>query len=261
MPNPFLDAALAAAEAAADVIRHAYERPFDVRYKQDESPVTEVDENAERAIKQVLQSRFPDHGFYGEEFGQENADAEYLWLIDPIDGTKSFVRRYPVFSTQIALMHRGELIVGVSSAPCWYGTERLWAARGEGAFFARGEDLPRALRISKVDRLDRATLSTGNLKSLAQSPSWARFGELVPQLHRIRGYGDFLHYHWLADGKLDAVLESDLNILDIAALTVILREAGAVVTQLDGGEVGLDTRNLLAAVPALHRAILEKLDY
>ena len=112
-----------------------------------------------------------------------------------------------------------------------------------------------------MDRLDRATLSTGNLKSLAQSPAWARFGELIPRLHRIRGYGDFLHYHWLADGKLDAVLESDLNILDIAALTVILREAGAVVSELGGGPVNLDTRNLLAAVPALHPALLEALAY
>ena len=260
-PNPYLQAALDAADAAAQVIRTAYAQPFDVRYKQDASPVTEVDENAEKAIKQVLQTRFPEHGFFGEEFGRENADADFLWLIDPIDGTKSFVRRYPVFSTQIALMHRGELIVGVSSAPCWYGTERLWAARGEGAWFARDDEAPRSLAVSAVDRLDRATLSTGNLKSLAQSPAWARFGELIPRLHRIRGYGDFLHYHWLADGKLDAVLESDLNILDIAALTVILREAGAVVSELDGGEVNLDTRNLLAAVPALHPVLLEALAY
>lgn len=266
MPSAHISAALEAASAAARVIRKAYRGNFTVRYKADASPVTEVDVAAERTIKETLRARFPDHGFYGEELGQEQADAEYLWLIDPIDGTKAFVRGYPVFSVQIGLMHRGALIAGVSCAPCWNaetaGGETLWAERGHGAWRLRGVDRdPEPLQVSETDAFDQAILSTGNLASLSQSDAWARFGALIPRLHRIRGYGDFLHYHWLAAGRLDAVVESDVNILDISALAVIVREAGGLFTDLEGRELTLETRSVLASVPALHAPLLEALRY
>lgn len=256
--SPFMAAALAAAAAAADVIRPAYRGSFQVRYKADASPVTEVDENAELAIKAVLRARFPGHGFYGEETGRDHLDAEYLWLVDPIDGTKGFVRGYPIFSTQIALMHRGELVLGVSSAPCWMGGagETVHAERGGGAWLD-GE----RLHMSTIGALQKAALSTGNLASLAKSTAWARLGRLIPVLHRIRGYGDFLHYHYLASGRIDAVIESDVNILDIAALTVIVREAGGVFTDLAGEAVGLETRSVLAANPDLHAQLLREIAY
>jgi histidinol-phosphatase len=259
MAGEFLEAAIDAARAAGEIIRKAYRGNFDVQYKADASPVTEVDVAAERAIKTLLQSRFPDHGFFGEETGQSQLDAEHLWLVDPIDGTKAFVRGYPVFSVQIALMHRGELVLGVSCAPCWNEGlgELLWAQNGHGAW--RGLlDTPMSqferLQVSTIDSLAKATLSTGNLATLARSPQWAELGRLIPQLHRIRGYGDFLHYHWLAAGKLDAVVESDVNILDIAALAVIVREAGGRFTDLSGGPLSLDTRTVLASNGKLHAA-------
>lgn len=249
MTSTFLPAAFDAAQAAADIIRKAYRGNFSVSYKADASPVTEVDVNAEKAVKSLLQQRFPAHGFYGEETGRESADAEYLWLVDPIDGTKAFVRGYPLFSVQIALMHRGELILGVSYAPCWNGAagEIVFAEKGRGAWF--GEE---RLQVSAVDTLSKATLSTGNLATLAKSPQWATLGKMIPQLHRIRGYGDFLHYHMLANGKIDAVVESDVNILDIAALTVIVREAGGTFTDLNGAPVGLNTTSVLATNGKLH---------
>lgn len=247
--SPHLTAALEAAEAASTLIRRAYRGNFSVSYKADASPVTEVDVAAEKAINQILQSRFPAHGFYGEETGQSAMDAEYLWLVDPIDGTKGFVRGYPMFSVQIALMQRGELILGVSSAPCWNGGagEVIQAEKGQGAWL-NGE----RLRVSEVSALKHATLSTGNLATLAKSPQWAELGKLIPQLHRIRGYGDFVHYHLLASGKIDAVVESDVNILDIAALAVIVREAGGRFTDLNGRELGLGTTTVLASNGSLH---------
>jgi histidinol-phosphatase len=258
-PSEFLDVAIDAARAAGEIIRRAYRGNFDVQYKADASPVTEVDVAAEEAIKAVLRARFPAHGFYGEETGKDQAGAEFLWLVDPIDGTKAFVRGYPVFSVQIALMHHGELVLGVSCAPCWNEGlgELLWAQAGLGAW--RGLlDTPsekfERLQVSTVDLLAKATLSTGNLATLARSPQWAELGRLIPQLHRIRGYGDFLHYHWLAAGKLDAVVESDVNILDIAALAVIVREAGGCFTDLDGAPLSLDTRTVLASNGRLHQA-------
>ena len=251
MHSEFLKAALDAAEAASVLIRKAYQGNFSVEYKADASPVTEVDVAAEKAIKQVLQSRFPAHGFYGEETGREQADADYLWLVDPIDGTKAFVRGYPMFSVQIALMHRGELVLGVSAAPAWNGGagEIIHAEKGKGAWLGTQQ-----LRVSEIGDLAKATLSTGNLARLAKSPQWAELGRLIPRLHRIRGYGDFVHYHMLAAGKLDAVVESDVNILDIAALTVIVREAGGTFTDLNGAPVGLQTTTVLASNGRLHSA-------
>jgi histidinol-phosphatase len=254
MKNAHLDAALQAAAAAGRIIRKAFRGKFKVRYKADATPVTEVDEAAEVAIRRLLKKKFHGHGFYGEETGQERTDAEYVWLVDPIDGTKAFVRGYPIFSVQIALMHKGELVLGVSHAPCWGKGETLHAVKGGGAW--RG---PSRMRVSDVSRLDQATLSTGNLATLADSPGWARLGELIPKLHRIRGYGDFLHYHYLAAGKVDAVIESDVGILDIAALAVIVREAGGTFTDLSGGAVDLGTRSVLASNGRLHETLRKAL--
>jgi histidinol-phosphatase len=249
MNSPFLDTALDAARAAADVIRHYYQRNLEVVIKADKSPVTQADVETEKVIHKVISERFPSHGFYGEETGQSAIDAEYLWLVDPIDGTKAFVREYPFFSTQIALMHRGRLILGVSSAPV-YG-ELAWGEAGKGAFL---NDKP--IRVSELDTIEASAISGGNLKSLANSDRWARYGKLVARAHRIRGYGDFLHYHLLAAGKIDVVIESDVNILDIAALSVIVEAAGGKFTDLHGGALNLDTTTVLASNGKLHSAVL-----
>jgi histidinol-phosphatase len=248
-----LDAALAAATAAAELIRESYGRNPRVRTKQDGSPVTETDVAAEQAIRAIVQDRFPEDGFYGEESAAERMDAERLWLVDPIDGTKSFVRGYPMFSTQIALSHCGRLELGVSSAPV-YG-ETAWAERGGGAWL-NGEPLT----VSRIAAIEQATLSTGNLRSLAGRRHWAALGRLVARLDRIRGYGDFLHYHLLAAGRIEAVIESDIHILDIAALTVIVEEAGGRVTDLEGAPIGLQSQSILATNGVLHDGLLAELN-
>lgn len=253
--SPFLAAAHAAADAAEVVIRHYYEAGVDVEIKSDATPVTRADVESEQAIREVIRERFPDHGFFGEETGRHSIDAESVWLIDPIDGTKSFVRRYPLFSTQIALMHRGELVLGLSNAPLF--GQRAWAERGQGAFLNG-----RRIRVAATDGLEHATLSTGNLKSIALSPRWSDLGRLIARVNRARGYGDFYHYHLLASGSIDLVVESDVNILDVAALAVIVREAGGVFTDLTGGELTLATRDVLAAAnPALHAAVRSMLPW
>lgn len=256
----FFERALAAAQRAADaaeaITRARYRSgAFSVDIKADATPVTEADREAEAAIKRVLRETFPEHAFYGEEEGREG-DGDFLWLIDPIDGTKAFVRGYPMFSTQIALMYAGQLVLGVSAA-AEYG-ERTWAVRGGGAFLRRADGEVVPMRIAQAREFDaQAAISTGNLKSLAASPArWNALAGLVRRVGRIRGYGDFLHYHLLARGAIDLVVESDLNILDIAALVVILREAGGVFTDLDGRDIDLDTRSALAGNAALHAQAL-----
>ena len=186
------------------------------------TPVTQADVECEQAIREIILAAFPEHGFFGEETGRTQEDAEYLWLVDPIDGTKGFVRQYPFFSTQIALMHHGEIILGVSSGTMM--DELAWAEKGQGAWLNG-----KPLKVSNIDNPDRAAVSVGNLKSLAKSDGWA------------------------------AVIESDVNILDIAALSIIVTEAGGVFTNINGGKVDLDIRSVLAANSSLHMKYLKLL--
>lgn len=247
--SEFLQVALAAADEAAEISRGYYAGNFTVTTKADMTPVTQADIECEQAIRKTILGHFPEHGFYGEETGRTEDDAEYLWLVDPIDGTKGFVRQYPFFSTQIALMHRGEIILGVSSGTMM--DELAWAEKGQGAWLNG-----RRLSVSAIDDPDRAAVSVGNLKSLAASEGWSSLGNIVERADRIRGYGDFYHYHLLAAGKIEAVIESDVNILDIAALSIIVTEAGGLFTDMNGDKPTLGIRSVLAANPTLHEKYL-----
>jgi histidinol-phosphatase len=247
-----LRAALDAAQQASAIALSLYQRNVAVRIKADKSPVTEADVRCEIAIREIIDSRFPGHGFYGEETGSRDRDAEYLWLVDPIDGTKAFVREYSMFSTQIALMRAGEMQLGVSSAPV-YG-ELCYAEKGSGAFLN-----DRRIGVSQVASLDEAFISVGNMKSLAVGPQWKKYGEMIARASRIRGYGDFLHYHLLASGKIDVVIETDVNILDIAACVAIVTEAGGRFTQLDGGPITLESTTVLASNGPMHEVVLQSL--
>ena len=258
-----LQAASKAATLAEKGIRKYFNGSFDVDIKEDNSPVTVADVEAEKTIRASLLDDYADYGFYGEETGQLHADASHLWLVDPIDGTKSFVRHSPFFSTQIALMSAQGLVVGVSNAPCYGadagtegGGERVEAALGFGCRFNGRE-----VYTSDVTSLEKAYLSAGNLKTMANSAdSWQRYGQLIRTVARVRGYGDFCHYHQLVSGQADLVVESDVNILDIAALVVAVREAGGVFTDLQGGDITLETTSVLAAAtPELHAAALSML--
>ena len=248
----FLRVALEAASRAADISRSYYAGNFTVTTKEDLTPVTQADVECEQAIREIILKAFPEHGFYGEETGRTQEDAEYLWLVDPIDGTKGFVRQYPFFSTQIALMHGDDIILGVSNGTMM--GELAWAEKGQGAWLNG-----KPLKVSGIDNPDRAAVSVGNLKSLASSDGWSSLGSIVERADRIRGYGDFYHYHLLASGKIEAVIESDVNILDIAALSVIVTEAGGVFTSLNGEKPTLGIRSVLAANPSLHAKYLELL--
>jgi histidinol-phosphatase len=247
-----MTAAREAAAAAAQIIRHYWQHGVAVEIKSDATPVTVADREAEQAIQKILQAALPQAAIYGEEFGLQGQRGGLLWLVDPLDGTKSFVRRTPFFSTQIALMDGDQLVLGVSSAPI-YG-ETMWTTQGGGAWLD-------GQRVSVADTSDigQASISIGNVKTLTADARWNALGQLIRDSNRIRGYGDFCHYHLLARGSLDLVIESDVNILDIAALAVIVREAGGVFTDLDGGPITLDTRSVLAGTPAIHALALERM--
>ena len=252
-PSAELKIAIEASKAAAEVIKKYYQGSFQVEIKNDQTPVTEVDIQAEKIIKEIILNAFPDHGFYGEETNRENYDSDFLWLVDPIDGTKGFVRGYPFFSTQIALMHKSRIVLGVSNAPIF--EEIIFAELGKGSWIDNHRT-----KVSKTSKIESSTISTGNLKSLALSEKWSNFGKIVSRIDRIRGYGDFYHYHLLATGKIDAVIESDVNILDVAALSIIINESGGVFTDLNGKKPDLNIKSILAANPILHPEIKSHLD-
>jgi len=249
-----LAAAREAAQAAGAVILHYWRQGVAVELKSDDTPVTVADREAELAIRAILQKALPQASIYGEEFGRDEQAGDLMWLVDPLDGTKSFVRRTPFFSTQIALMHRGELVLGVSSAPV-YG-ETMWASAGGGTWFD-GE----RVRVADTEDMAKASISTGNVKTLTKDARWNALGAMIRDSNRIRGYGDFCHYHLLARGGLDLVIESDVNILDVAALAVIVREAGGVFTDIRGNAPTLDTSSVLAGTPAIHAQALARLTH
>jgi histidinol-phosphatase len=250
-----LEKALAVANRAAReadrIAMQYFNGDLEVERKSDSSPVTEADRACERAIRATLLEAFPDHAIYGEEYGRKGR-SNALWLVDPIDGTRSFIRGLAFWSVQIALMIDDELVLGVSSAPAF--GEQAWAVAGQGAWL-NGQ----RVQSRPCESIEASDLSFGNLRTLARGPDWAWVGQLFSRAARCRAYGDFYSYHRLADGGQDAVIESDVNILDIAALTVLVREAGAVITDLKGGPIGLETSSVLAASPALHAQLLSSM--
>ena len=218
-----LAAALDAADAADAVIAPMFRSNVQVEIKADRTPVTEADRRAEAAIRAVLGARFPHYGFYGEEGGQQGMQSESVWLVDPLDGTKSFVRDTPV-------LFDPDRVDAIAASWCWvslgargYG-ELAWAEQGAGAWLD-GE----AIHVSRsIDDLTRCHPVDRQPEDPGRGQRWDAFGGLSGEVNRMRGYGDFVHYHLLARGALDVVVESDVNILDIAALAVIVREAGGV---------------------------------
>ena len=252
-------AAVLAVTTAAELISAQLESgDWTVRTKEDDTPVTDIDVSVEKAIQVILADALPGIAFFGEETGRTDGRSDdpsgALWLVDPIDGTKSFIRGMPYYSTQIALMVDDEFVVGVSNAPAY--RERLVAVKDDAVTLNR-----KPVSTRRVERIDDAFLSTGNLTSLAgDAGAWQAFGCIVSRVKRARGYGDFCHYHQLCCGQTDLVIESDVNILDIAALTVGIRQAGGVITDLDGKPITLQTTSVLAAGCAeLHSAALSAL--
>jgi histidinol-phosphatase len=203
--------------------------------KPDLTPVTDADRAVESDLREVLGRDRPDDRVLGEEFGGTATFSGRQWVIDPIDGTKNFVRGVPVWASLIALLDDGVPVVGVVSAPALQ--RRWWAARGQGAFASVGSaegGQPRGLSVSSVAELASASLSFSSLSGWAQLGLRERFIELTDVVWRVRAYGDFLSYCLVAEGAVDIAAEPEVSLWDLAALDVLVREAGGQFTALDG---------------------------
>ncbi|MDS2171423.1 histidinol-phosphatase [Nesterenkonia sp. CL21] len=225
---------------------------FEVETKPDLTPVTEADRKAEETIRAQLSRVRGRDAVYGEEFGSSGSGPR-RWVIDPIDGTKNFVRGVPVWATLIALVDHGEPVVGVVSAPAL--NRRWWAAACGGAYTGKSLASARQLGVSKVSTLQDASFSYSSLTGWREIGRIHNFLEMTDSVWRTRAYGDFWSYCMVAEGSVDVAAEPELELYDMAALVPIVTEAGGKFTSLDG-EPGCSGGNALATNGLLHEAAL-----
>lgn len=221
-----LAVAVEAARAAGEVAMKYYRTGFDVSLKADRSPVTQADRESEAVIVETLARAFPAHGVLGEELGARGP-ADTRWIIDPIDGTRNFVRRIPIWATLIALEEQGEVTVGVIHNPV---TGDLYTATRGGGAHLHGT----RLHVSDVAELAGATLVHAGLGLLREAGYWDGFVRLVDATDRQRGFGDYLGYTLLAEGKVEVYAELDLKPWDLAPCRLLVEEAGGRFTDFEG---------------------------
>ncbi|MCB0932810.1 MAG: histidinol-phosphatase [Mycobacterium sp.] len=242
----------------ADAISMARFGALDLRVdtKPDLTPVTDADQAVEAALRSMLARERPADSIFGEESGGTPTRSGRQWVIDPIDGTKNFVRGVPVWASLIALLEDGVPIVGAVTAPAL--NRRWWAGRGLGAHAAVGDGPPRRLSVSAVADVSSASLSFSELAGWAEAGRRDRFLDLIDAVWRTRGYGDFYSYCLVAEGAVDIATEPEVKLWDLAALDVLVREAGGSFTSLDG-EPGPHGGSAVATNGLLHGAVLERL--
>ncbi|WP_019202693.1 histidinol-phosphatase [Tsukamurella sp. 1534] len=258
--NPSSDLVLALALAdLADSITMARFGALDLRVdaKPDLTPVSDADLATETALRERLAADRPDDAVLGEEFGGDAVFSGRQWVIDPIDGTKNYVRSVPVWSTLIALLEDGVPVAGVVSAPAL--RRRWYASAGGGAFVVFDGGEPRRIRVSAVSEIADASISFSDLSYFADREARARFLALADDAWRLRGYGDFWSYCLVAEGAVDVAAEPEVSLWDLAAVEILVREAGGVFTGYDGAP-GPHGGSAIAANPALHPYVLRRLN-
>ena len=247
---------------AADSITLARYQSIDlvVSTKPDNTPVTDADKASEEAIRALLKNHRPEDGIVGEEFGNDAGGAKRYWVIDPIDGTKNFLRGVPTWATLIGLIEKQSdgsevVVVGVVSAPALF--RRWYASEGNGAFVSVNKAAPVKISVSQVSEIKDASIAYSDF--IGWNERLAPFQELMSQVWRTRGIGDFWSHMLVAEGAVDVAAEPSLAIWDMAALDIIVREAGGRFTNMAGidgclGGSGLSTN------AAIHQKIVDKLN-
>jgi histidinol-phosphatase len=252
----------------ADEIALARYRALDlvITTKPDNTPVTDADRSVEAAITAAINLKYPNDGIVGEEFGTSGNKDRY-WVIDPIDGTKNFLRGVPTWATLIALVDNDEVVASVVSSPALY--RRWYASVGGGAFVAEGVTtgadagvasnnvVTRELSVSKVSQLSDASITYSDFQGWGARRT--NFEKLLDGAWRTRGLGDFWSHMLVAEGAVDVAIEPSLALWDMAALDLIVREAGGKFTSLDGVD-GPFGPNAISTNGALHGAILEAIN-
>ena len=246
-----LEVAIAAAEAAGEVLRNGFGQHQEIKFKGEVDLVTKADENAEQAITRVLQKTFPNYGMLAEEGGELKGEGTVRWIVDPLDGTTNFAHGLPLFCTSIALERDGEVVLGVVYDPM--ANETYTAERGGGATL-NGEPIV----VSDTDDPIRALLATGFPYDRDEVPAALElFGRFAVHTQGMRRLGSAaLDLCYVAAGRLDGYYERGVKAWDIAAGTLILREAGGKVTNYSGHELDLELGEVVASNGLLHADLL-----
>lgn len=252
-----LQLALSIADRADDITRDRFlALDLKVDDKPDLSPVSDADLAVEEMVRSVLSLERPEDAILGEEFGGEAVFDGRQWVIDPIDGTKNYVRGVPIWATLIALLEDGVPVVGAISAPAL--NRRWWASKGKGAWTSYDGGDPRPISVSSVREIASASLSFASLSGWQERGIRDRFIDLTDEVWRVRGYGDFFSYCLLAEGTLDIAAEPEVSLWDLAPLDILVREAGGRFTSLDG-EAGPHGGSAVATNSLLHDDVVGRL--
>ena len=242
------------AAASAEVIRPWFGRKdFGLELKADESPVTVADRRAEEVMRTMITARFPDHGIVGEEIGTELGDAEYVWVLDPIDGTKSFISAVPLFGTLIGLLHRGRPVLGCIHQPI---LGQLMVGDGTRTTL-NGEPV----RVRSCPRLEEATLLCSDPVHPGRYRDGAAFARLAEDVRITRSWGDAYGYLLLAAGWADIMVDPIMNPWDLLPIVPIVEGAGGRITDWMGGPANrMSAESGIAAVPGLHAEVVRRLN-
>ena len=249
-PDAFLALGERLADAAREVLLRYYRQPLGIIDKADESPVTIADREAETRMREIIADTFPDHGVVGEEHGSDRADAEFVWVLDPVDGTKAFLSGVPVFGTLIALMRGGKPILGIMDQPV---TGERWVGAAGRPTLLNGV----AVRTAPRGALSDAVLwSTSPHMFDAVEGEHAAFAQLRDAVKFVHYGGECYQYAALASGHIDLVVEGEMAPYDYCAHVPVIEGAGGVITDWQGGPLGLESggKVVAAASPELHEA-------
>ncbi|MCP4394654.1 MAG: histidinol-phosphatase [Alphaproteobacteria bacterium] len=236
----FINLAMKMADASGEVIRHFYRRPIAIDMKEDESPVTLADRKAEAVIRNIIEKKLPGHGFIGEELGSFDTDSKYVWVVDPIDGTKSFISGLPTFGTLISLVREGEPVIGIIDQPIlgerWIGVQSQ-PTRFNG----------KIVKTRKCEEITNASLYASGPDMFVGGN--ARLFDNLSRVVRQTRYGyDCYAYAMLASGFVDVVCEADMKFYDYAALIPIIEGAGGVMSDWDGNTLTAESDGRILAV-------------
>ena len=252
-----LEFALKVVKASERITLKYFQSRFKVNYKSDRSPVTVADRTCEKFLVEELSRKFPHHGFYGEEFGEEKNRVPVLhesamrWIIDPIDGTRNFTRGIPYWGTLCGLECEGDVVAGIMALPALKLI--YYASKGSGTF-KNGK----RLKVSRIKELEKSAIIFGGLSYFIGTQYEKPFLEIVKSAYHDRGFGDCFGYSFVADGSAEAMLDPIVSPWDVAAIKVIIEEAGGIFTDFEGNST-IYSRTAIAANPFIHEAVLRKL--
>ena len=252
-----LQFALSAARQAGEFIMSYYQSPeLAVERKRDATPVTAADRGAEQLIRGLLADAYPQDAILGEEFGEASGTSGWRWILDPVDGTKSFIHGVPLFGTLIGLEHEGQQVLGVCRMPALQ--EVIYGANGLGAWWQIADREPRRARVSEVTSLSAATFSTTTIQGWRRVDRQAAFDRITATAAISRGWGDCYGHALVATGRIDVMIDPLLNPWDCAPFIPILKEAGGSFVDFNGDE-SITTGNGLSINAGLKAEVLRML--